>query len=91
MRAGLLAAVGVAAIALGGAAHAQADAQEAAEAAVPAGPTRTLRDALVRTYATNPTIMAERQSLRQADEDVALARSAGRRRFRRMAGSTRTC
>ena len=78
MRAGLLAAVGVAAIALSGAAFAQDDARPPASANAPAGPTRTLRDALVRTYDTNPTIMAERQQLRQADEDVALARAQGR-------------
>ena len=44
------------------------------------GSEQTLREALVRTYQTNPTLMAERQSLRQADEDVAIARAAGRPR-----------
>jgi len=81
MRAGLLAAAGVAAIALSGAAFAQAEEQAAtvaAAAAVPAGPTRTLRDALVKTYASNPTLMAQRQTLRQSDENVAIARAAGR-------------
>ncbi|HYN45861.1 MAG TPA: TolC family outer membrane protein [Allosphingosinicella sp.] len=78
MRAGLLAAVAVAAIALNGPAFAQGDAQAATAAAVPAGPPRTLRDALVKTYASNPTLMAQRQTLRQADETVAIARAAGR-------------
>jgi outer membrane protein len=77
MRAGLLAAAGVAAIALSGAAYAQDEARPQS-AAVPAGPVANLRDALVKTYDTNPTIMAERQSLRQSDEDVALARAQGR-------------
>ena len=38
----------------------------------------TLRDALVGTYQTNPTLMAQRQSLRATDEGVALARAQGR-------------
>lgn len=38
----------------------------------------TLRDALVKTYATNPTIMAQRAQVRSLDEGVAIAR-AGRR------------
>jgi outer membrane protein len=38
----------------------------------------TLRDALIKTYATNPTIMAQRAQLRSLDEGVAIAR-AGRR------------
>ena len=82
MRGGLLAAVGVAAIALSGAALAQDDVQPAAEGTpVPAGPISNLRDALVKTYDTNPTIMAERQGLRQTDESVAIARAAGRPRI----------
>ena len=51
-----------------------------APAPVDYGREQTLRDALVRTYQTNPTLMAERQSLRQRDEDVDLARAAGRPR-----------
>ena len=71
MRGRLLAAVGVAAMAWCGTALAQAPA--------PAdGTVDTLREALAQTYQTNPTIMAERQSLRASDEDVALARSRGR-------------
>ena len=44
----------------------------------PAGEVDTLREALVQTYATNPTIMAERAQLRGTDESVALARAEGR-------------
>ncbi|MDQ3077211.1 MAG: TolC family outer membrane protein [Pseudomonadota bacterium] len=38
----------------------------------------TLRDALVSTYSTNPTITAQRQNLRSTDASVAIARAAGR-------------
>ncbi|GAA4037631.1 TolC family outer membrane protein [Sphingomonas rosea] len=38
----------------------------------------TLRDALVSTYRTNPTLNAQRESLRSTDANVAIARSAGR-------------
>jgi outer membrane protein len=38
----------------------------------------TLRDALVKTYTTNPTIMGQRAQVRSLDESVAIAR-AGRR------------
>ena len=38
----------------------------------------TLREALMSTYATNPTITAQRQSLRSTDANVAIARAAGR-------------
>src|SRR5436190_5888956 len=40
------------------------------EPVVPAGPPQSLRGALVRTYASNPTLMAQRQSLRGTDESV---------------------
>jgi len=109
MRSALLAAVGVAAIAMSGAAMAQNRAAPRttrpaqttprsqtqafvpnptpapmattpAPAPVDYGREQTLRDALVRTYRTNPTLMAERQSLRQRDEDVDIARAAGRPR-----------
>lgn len=46
----------------------------------------TLRDALVQTYKTNPTIMAQRAQLRSLDEDVALARSQGRPQVSGVAG-----
>jgi len=48
------------------------------EPVVPAGPPQSLRGALVRTYASNPTLMAQRQSLRGTDESVDIARAAGR-------------
>jgi outer membrane protein len=38
----------------------------------------TLREALVSTYANNPTITAQRESLRATDANVAIARAAGR-------------
>ena len=47
-------------------------------AAATAAHGETLRDALVQTYATNPTIMAQRAQVRSLDEGVAIAR-AGRR------------
>lgn len=103
MRSALLAAAGVAAIAISGAALAQGSAQSGnaprsqtqtqtfvpnparapgattpAAAPVDYGREQDLRGALVRTYQTNPSLMAERQSLRQRDEDVDIARAAGR-------------
>lgn len=82
MRGRLLAAVGTAAMILGSAAAAQVPATSAppqvGAAAPSAGPQMTLRDALVGTYQTNPTLMAQRQSLRATDEGVALARAQGR-------------
>jgi outer membrane protein len=84
MRGGLLAAVGVAAIAWNGAAMAQTGApppMAPMPAPVPAqdqGRPQDLREALIRTYRTNPTLMAERQSLRQVDENVDIARAGGR-------------
>lgn len=51
-----------------------------APAPVDYGREQNLRDALIRTYQTNPTLMAERQGLRQQDEAVDIARSAGRPR-----------
>ncbi len=38
----------------------------------------TLREALVSTYTTNPTITGQRESLRSTDANVAIARAAGR-------------
>jgi outer membrane protein len=43
--------------------------------------TQTLREALIQTYNANPTLMAERAGLRSLDEDVAIARAAGRPRL----------
>ena len=78
MRGRLLAAVGMAAIACGGAAHAQSTALPPPTTVAPAGPSQSLREALVQTYESNPTIMAQRQSLRATDEGSSLARAAGR-------------
>lgn len=72
MRGGLLAAGGVAAMAWNSLVLAQPAAQP------PASEVDTLREALIQTYATNPTIMTERARLRATDEGVALARSEGR-------------
>src|SRR5688572_12133149 len=46
----------------------------------------TLRDALVQTYNTNPTIMAQRAQLRGLDEGVAVARAQGRPQISGVAG-----
>ncbi|MDB5692511.1 MAG: hypothetical protein JWO81_1574 [Alphaproteobacteria bacterium] len=62
MRGGLLNVVGVAALLAGSGA---ADAEN-------------LRGALVQTYQSNPTINAERASVRTLDESVAIARAEGR-------------
>jgi outer membrane protein len=69
MRGGLLAAAGIAALAVGGAA--QAD---------------TLREALIQTYRSNPTITGERAQLRSLDESVAIARALGRPQLSATAG-----
>ena len=62
MRGGYLAAAGAAAMAWSSLAAAQVPNQPTA------GEVDTLREALVQTYATNPTIMAERSQLRGTDE-----------------------
>jgi outer membrane protein len=46
----------------------------------------TLRDALVKTYATNPTIMGQRAQVRSLDEGVAIARAARRPQISANAG-----
>ena len=46
----------------------------------------TLTQALVKTYAGNPTIMAQRAQLRSLDEGVAVARAAGRPQLSGTAG-----
>jgi outer membrane protein len=70
MRGGLLAAVGVAALVMSGA----------------AGAAETLREALARTYASNPTIMGQRAQVRSLDEGVAIARAQGRPQISGVAG-----
>ncbi|MFL6844251.1 MAG: TolC family outer membrane protein [Allosphingosinicella sp.] len=50
---------------------------------------QTLTDALVKTYQSNPTIMAQRDQLRSLDEGVAVARAAGRPQLSGTAGINR--
>lgn len=42
------------------------------------GVSKTLQEALIEAYQTNPTLLSERASLRSQDETVAQARAAGR-------------
>jgi outer membrane protein len=49
----------------------------------------TLRDALVSAYQTNPTLTAQRQSLRATDATVAIAKAAGRPQVSATAGLNR--
>ena len=53
-----------------------------------AGQAETLRDALVQTYRTNPTITGQRAQVRTLDEDVAVARALGRPQISATAGVT---
>jgi outer membrane protein len=46
----------------------------------------TLRDALVQTYNSNPTIMSQRAQVRSLDEGVAIARAQGRPQVSGVAG-----
>ena len=46
----------------------------------------SLREALVATYNTNPTITAQREALRGTDASVAIARAAGRPQVSATAG-----
>jgi len=74
MRGRMLAAAGVAALSMSGAAWAE---------------TESLREALAKTYGANPTIMAQRAQLRATDEEVAIARAAGRPQVSATAGLNR--
>jgi len=49
----------------------------------------TLREALASTYRTNPTLMAQRESLKATDAGVAIARAAGRPQVTATAGINR--
>ena len=49
----------------------------------------TLREALVSTYRTNPTITGQREALRVTDANVAIARAAGRPAVSAIAGLNR--
>jgi outer membrane protein len=46
----------------------------------------TLREALIQTYQSNPTIMAQRAQVRSLDESVAVARAQGRPQISGVAG-----
>ena len=50
----------------------------------------TLREALVSTYATNPTLTGQRETLRATDATVAIARAAGRPQVSATVGLNRT-
>ena len=50
----------------------------------------TLRDALVSSYQTNPTLTAQRQNLEATDATVAIARAAGRPQVSAQVGLNRT-
>jgi outer membrane protein len=84
MRGRMLAAVAM--VAMSGAAFGQTTAVTPPPPATAPGPAQSLRDALVETYHTNPTLMAQRQSLRATDENVDLARAAGRPQVSATAG-----
>jgi outer membrane protein len=56
-----------------------------AVAAAPAA-ADTLRDALLATYRSNPTVTAQRETLRATDASVAIARAAGRPQVSATAG-----
>ncbi|MFP5328560.1 MAG: TolC family outer membrane protein [Alphaproteobacteria bacterium] len=49
----------------------------------------TLREALASTYRTNPTLMAQRESLKATDAGVAIARAQGRPQLSATAGINR--
>ena len=49
----------------------------------------TLREALASTYRTNPTLMAQRESLKATDASVAIARAQGRPQLSATAGVNR--
>ena len=49
----------------------------------------TLREALVSTYRTNPTVNAQREALRSTDATVAIARAAGRPQVSAVVGVNR--
>src|SRR4029079_4242515 len=50
----------------------------------------TLREALVSTYATNPTLTGQRETLKATDATVAIARAAGRPQVSATVGLNRT-
>ncbi|NND50325.1 MAG: TolC family protein, partial [Rhizobiales bacterium] len=60
-----------------------------AAAATPAS-ADTLQEALAKTYATNPTLNAQREGLQATDAGVAIARAGGRPTVTGSASLTRT-
>ena len=50
----------------------------------------TLREALVSTYQTNPTLSGQRETLKATDASVAIARAAGRPQVSGTVGFNRT-
>src|SRR3546814_13393737 len=82
MRGGLLTATGLAALLVAGAGQSQTTAPQQpvspAQAEVPdQADTETLREALVQTYRTNPTLPGQRAQIRTLDDDVELAQAPG--------------
>ena len=49
----------------------------------------TLREALVSAYQTNPTLTGQRETLRESDANVAIAKAAGRPQISGTAGINR--
>src|SRR3546814_13161221 len=91
MRGGLLTATGLAALLVAGAGQSQTTAPQQpvspAQAEVPdQADTETLREALVQTYRTNPTLTGQRAQVRTLDEDVAIAKAQGRPQISATAG-----
>jgi outer membrane protein len=95
MRGGLLTAAGTGALLVASSGGTQAPTpaptpvpqQPLAEQQVPpAADAETLREALVQTYRTNPTLTAQRAQVRTLDEDVAIARALGRPQVSATAG-----
>src|SRR3546814_18920382 len=91
MRGGLLTATGLAALLVAGAGQSQTTAPQQpvspAQAEVPdQADTETLREALVQTYRTNPTLTGQRAQVRTLHEDVASAKAQGRPQISDTAG-----
>ncbi|HEY9553103.1 TolC family outer membrane protein [Allosphingosinicella sp.] len=84
-------ATGLAALLVAGAGQSQTTAPQQpvspAQAEVPdQADTETLREALVQTYRTNPTLTGQRAQVRTLDEDVAIAKAQGRPQISATAG-----
>ncbi len=91
MRGGLLTATGLAALLAAGTGQSQTTAAQQpvspAQAEVPhQADTETLREALIQTYRSNPTLTAQRAQVRTLDEDVAIAKAQGRPQLSATAG-----